>query len=95
MAKQSAANIALMARLDEIGAEIHALDAQSLTVDDVRNTIHRIADQIAAIADAIPAIAARLEELARWVAVVTEAGPAGPGPTEPQAGARPSARPKK
>jgi len=73
MAKQSAANIHILARLDEIEAEIQAiLTPESITFDDVRATIHRIAEQIAMIADAIPAIAERLEELARWIASVTE-----------------------
>jgi len=91
MAKQSAANIALMARLDEIEAQVKQIamttgadfQDQSLTFDDVRHTIHNIAEQIATIADAIPAIAATLEQMARWIAVVTEADPIGPGPTEP------------
>ena len=86
MAKQSAANIHILARLDEIEAEVQAVGAglvpaQSLTFDDVRATIHRIAEQIALIADAIPAIAERLEELARWVASVTEQ-PAEPPPLD-------------
>ena len=89
MAKQSAANIQILARLDDIEAEIQALnggDAQALTFDDLRATIHRIADQSALIADAIPAIAERLEELARWIASVTDQ------PAEPPAVAKKTAK---
>ena len=89
MAKQSAANIHILARLDDIEAQLQALnggDAAALTFDDVRATIHRIADQIALIADAIPAIAERLEELARWIASVTDQ------PAEPPAVAKKTAK---
>jgi len=92
MAKQSAANIHILARLDDIEAEIQAVqslssgDAAALTFDDVRAAIHRIADQVALIADAIPAIAERLEELARWIASVTDQ------PAEPPAVAKKTAK---
>jgi len=67
-----AANIQTLVRLDELEAQITGItEAQSLTIDDVRQTIHRIAEQIAAVADAIPAIAQHLEEIALWVAKVT------------------------
>ena len=73
MAKQSAANMQTLARLDELHAELiaQADRVAALNITDVRDTIHDIANRIVQIADALPGIIARIEEIARWIAEYT------------------------
>ena len=89
MAKQSAANMQTLARLDELHAELiaQADRVAALNIGDVRDTIHDIANRIVQIADALPAIIEQIEQIARWIADYT-----GHPPTETPAAAKRSAK---
>ena len=69
---KKAANIQTLARLDALEADLKtAQTAQTITVDDIRNTIHQIADMIVQVSEAIPVILADIKALADLVAKMT------------------------
>ena len=78
------ANVQTLARLDTLEAELKAASqAQSITVDDIKNTIHQIMTILIDVAEAMPVIMADIKALADLIAKMTSAAT-----TEPPAAAK-------
>ena len=68
------ANVQTLNRLDALQAELKAAsEAQSITVDDIKNTIHQIMEILIDVAEAMPVIMADIKALADLIAKMTSA----------------------
>jgi hypothetical protein len=68
------ANVQTLTRLDALQAELKAAsEAQSITVDDIKNTIHQIMEILIDVAEAMPVIMADIKALADLIAKMTSA----------------------
>ena len=68
------ANVQTLTRLDALQAELKAAsEAQSITVDDIKNTIHQIMEILVDVAEAMPVIMADIKALADLIAKMTSA----------------------
>ena len=73
------ANAQTLNRLDTLEAELKAAaQAQSITVEDVKNTIHQIMDILVDVAEAVPVIMADIKRLADLIAKMTSEAPQEP-----------------